>query len=206
MLLHGNGVNGGEWVIGRIVLALHNLGPVVAPHYQDGLFHLRPAPGGIETVCERMRPYVLSDRGRDDAPADVVIGHSMGGVILRDAMYVAGKNGLKVPRTCIAVSSPFRGSKLLEWLLKHGPAFIIRLRGLDREHYQNMLPGSPFLAKYPDDLTLHSFTGEIDALVRPSSALAFAKSATCIPCVGHYSIIASWRLWRQICALIVQEQ
>jgi pimeloyl-ACP methyl ester carboxylesterase len=120
-----------------------------------------------------------------------VIGHSLGGVLLRFALRdpdVAARVGCAV-----TIASPHAGLNVAR-LAPRGPAMDLR-------------PGSPTLtrlAEYPPDSRVRwtAYAGQLDALVRPSCAMlpASAESVTnvVVPGEGHLSILQSARLWDDV--------
>ena len=117
-----------------------------------------------------------------------VLGHSLGGVLLRLALLdpdVAAAVGCAV-----TIASPHSGVSVAR-LAPRGPAVDLR-------------PGSPTLARLaeqPPDPRVRwtAYAGQLDALVRPSCAMLpeAAESVTnvLVPGEGHVSILQSARLW-----------
>ena len=115
-----------------------------------------------------------------------VLGHSLGGVLLRLALLdpdVAAAVGCAV-----TIASPHSGVSVAR-LAPRGPAVDLR-------------PGSPTLARLaeqPPTSGSMDCVGQLDALVRPSCAMLpeAAESVTnvLVPGEGHVSILQSARLW-----------
>jgi len=117
-----------------------------------------------------------------------VLGHSLGGVLLRLALL--DPDVAAAVRCAVTIASPHKGVGVAR-LAPRGPAVDLR-------------PGSPALtrlAKHAPDPRVRwtAYAGEQDALVRPSCAMLpeTAESVTnvLVPGEGHLSILQSARLW-----------
>jgi pimeloyl-ACP methyl ester carboxylesterase len=117
-----------------------------------------------------------------------VLGHSLGGVLLRFALL--DPDVAAVVGCAVTIASPHSGVGVAR-LAPRGPAVDLR-------------PGSPALsrlAEHPPDPRVRwtAYAGELDALVRPRCAMlpAAAQSVTnvLVPGEGHLSILQSPRLW-----------
>ena len=90
-----------------------------------------PAWLDLETLTDRLHQAVDAVRAATGAGQVHLVGHSMGGIIVRNYLQ-SGGGGLQVAN-CVTLGSPHRGSKL-------APFAVSRLG-------RSLLPGSPLLAR-----------------------------------------------------------
>jgi len=219
ILLHGAGINQCQWVAARHLLHLHGFRDVYSINYFTGILHINAENNGVpefaKVAVQKIKQLDLQ------AGADVwLIGHSLGGLVSAHIAEKSGddplENNLRI-RSIICVSSPLVGSSLLACLRTRLPECIVqctRPEVLDSW----MVPDSAKLEQLRECVTNKNridkykfLTGQLDAMVRPDSALLEESLDICaqhrvrLPHLDHYNIAASPWAWAKIAQWIHEE-
>jgi pimeloyl-ACP methyl ester carboxylesterase len=186
LLVHGYGGDKSDWFRLSEALAAAGFGHVTTFEYDSLTLSIPAAARRLDRAVRR----IVADTG---APAVHVIGHSLGGLVVRYAVTGAGTGPLI--RAAVTVATPHGGCRLA--LLGIGPA-VAQLR-----------PGSAVLRHLETSASAGStrwaaFWSDADLVVSPNRARirppALAARNTCIPGEGHLSILQSPRLAREVLA------
>ena len=207
LLIHGSGFNQSEWLPLRAFLATDpNIGPTYTVNLGGLCWHDRSA--SIHDIAVNRIHPILELMFRDTgARKAILVGHSLGGLIAAEVAETVAKSGeiLKV----ISICSPFHGAPLLEHADKICPS---------RETDQQMRDGSPYLQALRTGILHKDQQGKgaryyhigsrMDALVPGNRAvLALSHAQRCRiynGIEGHYSVVLSPRVWRQVCEWILE--
>jgi len=197
VLVHGNGINEGQWVIGRILLALEGIKVVRVNYLTAGcLCTEAPATDGLPEVSDTFRAAL--DGCSQDAEL-LLVGHSLGALV---SVAAAADEAEKRVRRVVAVSGPFRGSDLLGWGVSRGLHRLLWPFGLppllrdlapESEAQQQVLA---LESRFEGKVHVESIAGALDPIVRPGSA-SFGPQ-TRLPHCAHYCIASSRRLWEEV--------
>eukprot|EP00927_Polykrikos_kofoidii_P014013 TRINITY_DN16104_c0_g1_i1.p1 TRINITY_DN16104_c0_g1~~TRINITY_DN16104_c0_g1_i1.p1 ORF type:complete len:491 (-),score=63.64 TRINITY_DN16104_c0_g1_i1:35-1507(-) len=198
VLVHGNGINEGQWVIGRIILALAEI-PVVRINYLEAgpLCTEAPSTHGVFQVASTFRNAMIN-AGLARRPC-FLVGHSLGSLVCtafvaalthEDASMACAvrEYGRKLPpaeaaegsdcasvrarHVVSAVSGPFHGSDLLGWIRHRGLDSLLWPCGFP-ELMRDLGNETACLQKirsWRDVIAGSSITGSLDPIVRPYSA------------------------------------
>lgn len=198
VLVHGNGINEGQWVLGRILLAIESI-PVVRVNFlTSGCLRTEaPAADGLNEVCDTFHDAL------DQCPGDselLLVGHSLGALVSVSAAAANQPEGRI--RRVLAVSGPFHGSDLLGWIVSKGLSRLLWPCGLPCL-IRDLAPESPaqqqvlaLQRQLEGRVHVESITGNLDPIVRPHSA-EFGP-LTRLPHCAHYNIASSRRLWQEV--------
>lgn len=179
LLVHGYAANKSNWLFVQRYLRHAGFDHVHAANCNPFRHDI---PELAVTVRDRARA-LMQRAGTDHVH---LVGHSMGGIVARWAVQVAG---LHEARTCVTVAAP------------HGGSAVARL-GIGRVASQ-LRPGSPVLghldgAPVPADTRFVAYWSELDALVSPGRARIrdprLGATNVRVPGEGHLSIMLSRRL------------
>ena len=207
LLIHGSGFNQSEWLPLRAFLATDpNIGPAYTVNLGGLCWHDRKS--SIHDIAvDRIRPaleLMFRDTGVRKA---ILVGHSLGGLIAAEVAENVAEAGeiLKV----ISICSPFLGAPILEHAVKVCPS---------QETDQQMRVGSQYLQELGAGILRKDQLGKgaryyhigsrMDALVPGNQAvLALSHEQRC--CIyngieGHYSVVLSPRMWRQVYEWILE--
>jgi len=172
ILLHGNGMNCGQWVLGRIHLAMHGIGPVVCPNYLNAPLRAGPVQGGASVCTERILRHIHpSKTGITEGPKAVIC-HSLGGLVYSQTVTpeTPQENVVK-----IFMSFPWMGSTLLGWIHKTFPAWLVRSLTLASDQLIDLLPENrckdPRTKETQGMDKSYWYTGALDVLVVPSVSM-----------------------------------
>lgn len=171
-MLHGNGMNNGQWVLGRIHLALHGIGPVVCPNYLNAPLRVGPVKGGAAECTERVAHHILPSKMHVSEGPRAVIGHSLGGIVYSGIVTPEApqENVVKIFMSC-----PWMGSDLLNWIHQTLPPSLTRLMTLASDQLIDLLPenrlNDPHTKQLHGMVASYWFTGALDVLVRPTAAM-----------------------------------
>ncbi len=183
LLVHGVLVNDGVWFMMRRHLMRHGLRAVYTLNYG-------PPYGDIEQFAEQLSAKVESVCSETGAARIVLVGHSMGGLVVR--AYLRQHGPARIDRI-ITIGTPHHGSVLA--------------RGIIGRCLAQMRPGNPWLAELNRDeskplpIPITSIWSRHDSLVVPqaSSELACAENVAVIG-VGHNALLGD----RSVMALVTR--
>lgn len=188
LLVHGFGHNRSGWYLLEQRLRRAGFTSVHAWNYD-------PWRHGVAELAERLRDRVDMIRGVTGAERVNVVGHSLGGVLLR--WYVQELGGDAVVATAITVASPHRGTRLAG-----------RVPGRPGHIATDLAPDSWLVRRLergarPSPVRWVAFYSNLDFFVQPASSAmitepALAATNVFIKDVGHLSIMLSSRVARGI--------
>ena len=200
LLIHGSGFNQSEWLVGRQYLTNKN---VYSFNWDtskgDDIEH-------YTSLLEEKINEIVEPRPNRDI---ILIGYSMGGLMAGYyTEYLAKSKGVNVLQV-ITISTPWQGTSALKPFVNIRNFFGMKPMA---KRYQQMLPqdvsATTFLRELNNRIN-NSSTKYItigshhDLMVPyPSCHLESATSQTTLWGFGHYSIIISPTLWRNICEII----
>jgi triacylglycerol lipase len=185
VLVHGWGHNRSGWFVVQRHLRAAGFGNVVTLNYNPVVFD-------VPALADRLAHRVESVRKLTGAPRVHVVGHSLGGIILR--WYVQEAGGVDTVDTAVTVASPHEGTVL---------AHLAPGRTM-----HEIRPGSWLLRRLadgarPSPVRWVAYYSNIDVLVQPArSAMlrhpALAAENVLVKDTGHLSIMLSNRLARSM--------
>ena len=183
LLVHGVLVNDGVWFMMRRHLMRHGLRAVYTLNYG-------PPYGDIEQFAEQLSAKVESVCSETGAARIVLVGHSMGGLVVR--AYLRQHGPARIDRI-ITIGTPHHGSTLA--------------KGIIGRCLAQMRPGNAWLAELNRDetrplpISVTSIWSRHDSLVVPqaSSELACAENVAVIG-VGHNALLGD----RSVMALVTR--
>lgn len=179
LLVHGYAANKSNWLFVQRHLRAAGFGHVHA-------VNCNPFRHDIPRLAETVRDRARALMERAGAEEVHLVGHSMGGILARWAVQLAG---LHEARTCVTVASPHGGSHLARLVPGRSAA--------------QMRPGSSILrcldaAPTPPRTRFLAYWSELDALVTPTRAQIrdprLDATNVHVPGEGHLSIMLSRRL------------
>lgn len=197
LLIHGSGFNQSEWLPLRGYLGMDGrVGPVYTVNY-GGLLSGDKTASIHDLAVTHIMPK-LEEIFRDTRMRRVIlVGHSLGGLIAAEvAERVAGVGEvIKV----IAICSPFHGVPLLEYgcvssvtdeQMRVGSTYLMALSlSIQEKEARGAAP------------SYHYITSELDLIV-PSERAALSTDQARVRVFGgiegHWGIVLSPRLWRQV--------
>jgi len=213
VLVHGNGVNEGQWVLGRIHLALEGI-PVVRVNYLEAsCLSTEALPSdGLPEVSKAFRAALSAHVEGGEL---LLVGHSLGALVglafaadeaaaserLATQDVVGARPEAATLCRLLAVSGPFHGSDLLAWAVSTGVHRLLWPRGLP-PLIRDLMPGSAALQALHQRADLkgrvhsESITGSLDPIVRPHSAELGPLAR--LPHCAHYCIASSRRFWDEV--------
>lgn len=193
VLVHGYGSIKSHWLALHVALRRAGFAHVEALNYN-------PLTADIPTIAGRLCDLVADVRSRTGAARFHLIGHSMGGVVIRHAVEVDGLGAAGAVATAITVASPHGGSPFA-----HLADWGVRL-GVTRAAAQ-MRPGAGLLARiesaaaanaasHAHDVAWIAFYSNVDVVVPARSAMLRTPGATnlLVKDEGHVGVLLSGRL------------
>jgi triacylglycerol lipase len=180
VLVHGYGHNRSAWY-------------VVERHLRKAGFHritslnYNPLRDDVETIARRLRDHVELVRRLAGVDRVHVIGHSMGGIVLR--WFVQELGGDEVVDTAVTIATPHAGTLSARLVTPLGPTA------------KQLLPGSTVLRRLeasarPTSVRWVAYYSNIDLLVQPCRSAVLDHAALGATNVlmkdhGHLSILLS---------------
>lgn len=201
LLLHGKGFNQAQWIIGRYYLNNKQCGSVFTMDY-DGLIS-NEKNKTIEDYSILVNEKILEIKNKTGHNEIILIGHSLGGLVASYyAEYVADLNGIIV-KNVITIATP--------WHQPPGIKYIAHKHIL----YQQM--SEPYLhklrTKVIDSITkkfinYYTIGSETDLMVPDQYSYIDSKIQRhqSYEYLGHYTIVASLKVWKYINNLIHNHQ
>jgi pimeloyl-ACP methyl ester carboxylesterase len=206
LLIHGSGFNQSEWLPLRAYLATDpRIGPTYTVNFGGLCWHDKSS--SIHDIAVDCIMPVLELMFRDtSARKAVLVGHSLGGLIAAEVAENVAKSGEIVK--VITICSPFLGAPIMEHALKVCPS---------KETDQQMRVGSPYLQAVCAGIlhkdaqgkgTIYYQIGSRMDVIVPASHAVLPLSHEQRRRVyngpeGHYSVVLSPRVWRQVCEWIL---
>ena len=204
LMIHGNGSNEMQWVVGRQFLSGDKYGSVFTLNL-DGLLTNEDTKG-IDDYAIKVNQKIDEIKkltGRTDV---TLIGHSMGGLIASYyAENLSKSSNTQVDRV-ITISSPWHGSPLLRRVTKitetHLPSLF-----KDPKRYQQMNNANGFLDTLRDQALeseqkkirrYYSIYSDADMLVFGKSGSLPASHTKSYSYLGHFSPMIFPPVWNQI--------
>jgi pimeloyl-ACP methyl ester carboxylesterase len=209
LMIHGNGFNEIQWVVGRQFLSGDQYGSVFTLNL-DGLISNKTGLG-IDDYAQKVNNKITEIKtltGRNDI---TLIGHSMGGLV---ASYCA--ENLIDEKTqinqIITISSPWHGSPLLQYVTKITENFFPslfkepkRYRQMNNEDYfLDHLKKQVFKSEKEGKRNYYSIYSEADLAVLGESGRLHNKAkhinnrSKSYPFLGHFTPMVYFPLWKQI--------
>ncbi|HVF73488.1 MAG TPA: alpha/beta fold hydrolase [Acidimicrobiales bacterium] len=179
VLVHGYGHNRSGWFVVERALRTAGFSRITSLNYN-------PLRHGVPEIAEQLKAHVDLVRSVTGAERVHVIGHSLGGLVLR--WYVQELGGDATVATAVTVASPHHGTVA---------AMLVRPLG---ETAKQLLPGSPVIERLQrgarsTSVRWVSYYSNIDLLVQPSrSAVLEDAENVLIKDHGHLSILLSGRM------------
>lgn len=199
LLIHGNGFNETEWLLGRQYLKKEQYGSVFSLNY-DGLVTNDSKMGIDDYAKGKIRDKIEEIKRLTGHNEVILIGHSMGGMIASQyAEKHASRDGTIVNHV-MSIATPWKGSPLLNVC----PKFIKTKR------YKQMSPSNSWRRKLVDRALTSERIGRrkyyhinssMDFMApSPYSALSEdPRRQYTHSYLGHYGIIGSPQTWGQVC-------
>ena len=191
LLVHGYAATAGVWAPLRSALAAAGFGHIVSFNYNS--FAADPAAVSAELTHQALR--TLADTG---APRIHLVGHSLGGLIVRRAL--AASAGLSSQTaSAVTIASPHRGALLA----RIAPGRCARL----------MHPGPrPELPRFdaPGPVRWLAYYTDADRVVPPATARLddprYGAANVLIPGAGHLTICRDARLIRSLVPELIRTE
>jgi triacylglycerol esterase/lipase EstA (alpha/beta hydrolase family) len=184
LLLHGFGHNSSGWFLLKHRLSLAGFTSVHTWNYD-------PFRHDVPELADMLRDRVELVRGVSGAPRINVVGHSLGGVLLR--WYVQELGGDATVANAITVASPHRGTRLASFV----PGRTGRIAS-------ELAPGSWLMRRLEhgarrSPVRWTAFYSNLDLFVQPNSSAMItepelAATNVLVKDVGHLSIMLSSRV------------
>lgn len=197
LLLHGSGFNETEWILGRQYLKKENYGSVFSLNI-DGLASNDPKMGIDDYAGGKVREKIKKIAELTKQNRIILIGHSMGGLIGGYyAEYFSKEDGIDVEHV-ISIGTPWKGAPLLG-----------KSETNKSKRYQQMSCDSPFLKELVSKALCSERAGirnyynsgaSTDFIVpgSKSNITEDPRRQRNFNLLGHYSLICSPSLWKQI--------
>lgn len=192
LLVHGFGHNRSGWFLLNQHLRQQGFTSVHTWNYD-------PWRHDIPELAEALRDRVEMLRGVTGAERINIVGHSLGGILLR--WYVQELGGDRHVETAITVASPHEGTRLATFIPGRGGRIATELA-----------PGSWLLRRlertaHPSPVRWFAFYSNLDFFVHPASSAMItdprlAATNVLIKDVGHLSILLSQQLAGGVVAAI----
>jgi pimeloyl-ACP methyl ester carboxylesterase len=183
VLVHGYASTGSAWTPLRCALAEAGFGHIVALNYNS--FATDPAAVSAELTHQALRALAAAG-----APRVHLVGHSLGGLIVRSALAASAALSARTA-SAVTIASPHRGA-LLAWIAPGRCARIMQ-RGP-----RQVLPG----ADTPRPVRWLAYYSDADRVVPPASARLDdprgGAANVLIPGCGHLTICRDARLIRSL--------
>jgi pimeloyl-ACP methyl ester carboxylesterase len=191
VLVHGYAGTGSAWTPLRRELAEAGFGHIVTLNYNS--FVADPAAVSAELTHQALRALAAAG-----APRVHLVGHSLGGLIVRCALSASAALSARTA-SAVTISSPHRGTLLAR--IAPGRCARIMQRG----------PGSvPPDAGTPRPVRWLAYYSDADRLVPPASARLddphWAAANLLIPGCGHLTICRDTRLIRSLALELIRSE
>ncbi len=186
IFVHGYLHNRTGWLFYRWLFKRSGLGPTYAYTFR----------GTVKDQAERLARIVDEVIGATGAPRLDLVGHSMGGLVIR--RYLAGAGGERVRRV-VTLGSPHRGSKLAAFAPTRAGRELLPESALIKELKEMVAP--------PGGVELYSLYTPFDNMVLPvrSSVLEGASISTiALGPTSHVGILYSFRAAKKVIELLKQ--
>jgi len=191
LLVHGYAATESMWAPLRCALAEAGFGHVISLHYNS--FATDPMAVSAELTHQSLRALAITG-----APKVHLIGHSLGGLIVRCALAASAALGSQTAGA-VTIASPHRGVSLAR--LAPGPCAQILHQGL-----RSVRPKVD--AQRPDRWLAYYSDG--DRIVPPASARlddpCYGAANLLIPGCGHLTICRDVRLIRSLVAELIRTE
>lgn len=198
LLIHGNGFNETEWVLGRQFLKKEHYGSVFSLNY-DGLL-TNDSKMGIDDYAKEKISHKIKEIKKATGQNEIIlIGHSMGGLIASQYAENIAVDDKTTIKHIISIATPWQGAPLLNFV----PESMISKR------LQQMSPHNPWRKNLVENALksermgtrkyyhLNSTT-DIMAPSPYSNLSEDPRRQYTLSYLGHYGIIGSPHVWWQI--------
>lgn len=187
VLVHGYGHNRSGWFVLERALRQAGFHRVTTLNYN-------PLRQDVPAIAGRLRDHVNAVLAASGASKVHVVGHSLGGIVLR--WYVQELGGDATVATAITVATPHEGTVAALMVAPLGPTA------------KQLLPGSPVVQRLRErarrtSVRWVSYYSNLDLLVQPSRSAVIRDKALHATNVlvkdhGHLSILLSRKLARSV--------
>lgn len=199
LLLHGSGFNESEWIFGRQFLKKEQYGSVFSLNYA-GLVSNEPTKGIDDYAADKVRAKIRQIKELTGQNRIILIGHSMGGLIAGHyAERLAAEDEMQVDHV-MSIGSPWKGSPVIDRFIA-GPNAPKRYSQMSSSNqFRQELVTAALQSERQNLRKYYSVGSEMDFLVpgAVSNLTEAPERQKMVSYLGHYGIIASVSVWRQI--------
>lgn len=197
LLLHGNGFNEIQWLIGRYYLNNDNYGDVYSLNY-DGLLIFDPKMGIEDYSYGKVRSKILEICKQTKQKEVILIGHSMGGLIAACyAEYYAEEDGVTV-KNIISIATPFHSAPLANHFYCQNEKRVLQMTHNNDFRKNLILKAEESEKNYVRNYYNINSTIDILAPTPNANLTKFRDRLKVVNYLGHYGIVVFPPVWYQI--------
>jgi pimeloyl-ACP methyl ester carboxylesterase len=199
LLLHGNGFNESQWILGRGFLKKEGYGSIFSLNY-DGLVTNDPKKGIDDYAAGKVREKILQIKRLTGQDGLILVGHSMGGMVAGYyAENLAAKDGVNIEHV-ISISSPWRGTPTID-RLKVGPFTQKRFTQMSTENrFRQNLVAKALDSERAGRRKYYCIASTTDPAVPELAGILTEdpRRQRVYSYMGHYGVVASPSVWNQV--------